>query len=301
MDNKVKKIEELKKELNAVILVHNYQPAEIQDIADYSGDSLGLSEEAASTDADVIIFCGVDFMAETAKILSPDKTVILPVKEATCPMANMITAADLRKFKAEYPEAIVISYVNTTAEVKAESDICCTSANAVKVTSSVGENEVIFTPDKNLANYVSKHVNKRIIPWQGYCPVHDSITVEDIKKARELYPDAVFMAHPECRPEVLKFADHVVSTGGMFTVVEKDDSKSFIVGTEEGIIYPLKKKYPDKEFIPVRPGIVCVNMKKMTLDRVIESMEELSPEIEVPENIIEKASHALNRMLDISR
>lgn len=300
MENPAEIIKKLKSRINAVILSHNYQPPEIQDIADFTGDSLELSRKAAATDADVIVFCGVDFMAETAKILSPDKKVILPVMDATCPMADMITAEELREFKKEYPGSAVVTYVNTTADVKAESDICCTSSNAVKIVSSLKEDTVIFTPDENLADYVARNVNKKIIPWPGFCPIHVAIKAEEVIKTKKKYPDAVFMAHPECRREVLELADYVASTSGMFSVAEKESHRSFIVGTEEGLIYPLKKRFPDREFVPAAPGIICPNMKKMTIYKVIESMKNLSPEIELPESIIDKAYRALDRMLKIS-
>ena len=296
----MKIIEELKERINAVILVHNYQPPEIQDIADFTGDSLELSRKAATTDRDVIIFCGVDFMAETAKVLSPGKKVILPEKGATCPMANMVTAGDLKNFKKNYPGVPVVTYVNTTADVKAESDICCTSGNAVKVVSSIKENNVIFIPDRNLGHYVSTKVDKNIILMPGFCYVHDSINADEVKKTLAMYPEAVFMAHPECSRDVLALADYGASTGGMFEVVKNDSSKVFLVGTEQGMIYPLKKQFPDREFIPVRKNIICNDMKKITIDKVIKSMQNLSPEINISKEIIGKASIALNRMLEVS-
>ena len=297
---KKEKISYLKKKINAVILAHNYQLPEIQDIADFTGDSLGLSQEAASTDADVIIFCGVDFMAETAKILSPEKKVILPARDATCPMADMITSDELKEFKKEYPEAAVVSYVNTTADVKAESDVCCTSSNAIKIVRSVQEDTVIFTPDKNLAWYVSQNVDKKIISWAGFCSVHDNIKLEEVKKNKLKYPDAVFIAHPECRSEVLQVADYISSTSRMFDVVRKVAKRTFIIGTEEGIVYPLKKQFPDRIFIPAQTDIICPNMKKVTLDKVIDSMENLSPEIKLDDSIMSKARQSLNRMLELS-
>jgi len=239
-------------------------------------------------------------MAETAKILSPDKTVILPVSNATCPMANMISAEELRGFKKEYPDAAVVCYVNTTADVKAESDICCTSSNAVKICESVEQERIIFVPDRNLAHYAAGKVDKEIIPWQGFCPVHDNILPEEVIAAKEKYPLAAVMAHPECRPEVLELADYAASTGQMFDIAAADKRESFIVGTEEGMIYPLKKKFPEKNFFPVRSNVVCPNMKKNNLDRVIEAMETLTPEIKMESEIIEKASLSLKRMLDVS-
>ncbi len=293
------KINELKKKINAVILAHNYQTREVQDIADFTGDSLELSRKAADTEAEVIIFCGVDFMAETAKVLSPDKKVILPVRDATCPMANMVAAEKLRELKKKHPGVPVVAYVNTTAEVKAESDVCCTSSNAVKVVESLDDDKIIFVPDQNLGHYVSTKVDKDIILWPGYCFVHNSITEDDVKKSKEKNPDALFMAHPECRPEVLRQADFVTSTGQMFGVVEKNPNRTFIVGTEEGMFYPLKKRVPSVKLVPVTNHLICRNMKKITVDDVISSMESLSPEIEVSGNIIKKAYIALERMLEI--
>lgn len=292
-------IEELKRKHNAVILAHNYQIPEIQDLGDFAGDSLELSRKAALTDAAVIIFCGVDFMAETAKILSPDKKVILPVSDATCPMAEMITPEELAEFKAEHPGAAVVTYVNSTAAVKALSDICCTSSNAVRIVNSLEEDEVIFTPDRNLARFVSLHTSKKIIPWEGFCPVHQGIRVEDVQEAKKKYPSALFMAHPECRPEVQDMADYVVSTGQMFDVASDEDSGSFIVGTETGIIYPLSKKFPNKKFYPLKESAVCPNMKKTGLEDLLNSLRSLSPEVNVPSDIAQKAASSLRRMLEV--
>jgi quinolinate synthase len=293
-------IAELRQKTNSVILAHNYQSPEIQDIADFTGDSLELSRKAAATEAGTIVFCGVDFMAETAKILSPDKKVILPVRDATCPMANMIMVDDLNRMKEQHRGVPVVTYVNTTAQIKARSDICCTSSNAVNVVNSLKSKDIIFTPDRNLGSYVSSKSDKNLILWPGFCPVHDEITREEVVNAKKNYPGAVFMAHPECRKEVLELADYIVSTGQMFSVAAESDAEIFLVGTEEGIVYPLKKKFREKEFVPVRPGIVCKNMKKITLDKVIESMKTASPEVTVPRDIIGKAARALNRMLEIS-
>ncbi|MGM0440979.1 MAG: quinolinate synthase NadA [Elusimicrobiota bacterium] len=300
MSKLAKQIRKKIEEINGVLLVHNYQIPEIQDIADFTGDSLGLSREAASTQAEVIVFCGVDFMAQTAKILSPDKKVILPVQDATCPMAEMIIPEELENFKKKYPGVPVVSYVNTTARIKAKSDICCTSSNAVNVVKSLDADEVIFTPDKNLADYVDKIVDKKIIRWNGFCPVHHGITPDMVKEVKKKNPRALFMAHPECRPEVLELADYVASTGGMFDIAQKTDRQKIIVGTEEGMIYPLKNKFPEKEFIPILPRPVCKNMKKNTLRTVKESIDNLAPQITISDSVIEKASRALNRMLKIS-
>ncbi|MGM0567770.1 MAG: quinolinate synthase NadA [Elusimicrobiota bacterium] len=292
-------IKKLKEERGAVILAHNYQLPEIQDIADFTGDSLGLSRKAASTEAEVIVFCGVDFMAETAKILSPDKKVLNPAEDATCPMADMISARELREFKEEYREAVAVSYVNTSAQVKAESDVCCTSSNCVKVVNSLSEDKVIFSPDRNLASYVRGKTDKEIIAWEGFCPVHDSIRAQEVKKTMEAHPGAPLMAHPECRADVLELADYVVSTSGMFNTPLEDKSGEFIVGTEEGLIYGLKKKFPDRQFIPAAGSIVCPNMKKMNLEKVLYSLENLKGEVELDEDVIKKASLALRRMLNI--
>ncbi len=299
MSKLTKQIREKLKKINGVLLVHNYQLPKIQDIADYTGDSLGLSRQAASTKAEVIIFCGVDFMAQTAKILSPKKKVILPVKDATCPMAEMITPEDLKKFKQEHPGTPVVSYVNTTARIKAESDICCTSSNAVKVVKSLDSKEIIFTPDKNLADYVRKNTDKKIISWNGFCPVHHGITPRMVREIKSKYPEAMFMAHPECRPEVLKMADHIASTGGMFDAARETKKKKIIVGTEEGMLYPLKKQFPGKEFITFRNRPVCKNMKKNTLRDVKSSIDSLKPQITIDDTVIEKAARALDRMLSI--
>ncbi|MEA3505971.1 MAG: quinolinate synthase NadA [Elusimicrobiota bacterium] len=296
----LKDIRRLKKKENAVILVHNYQPPQIHRIADYTGDSLGLSIKAADTEADVIIFCGVDFMAETARILSPNKKVILPAPDATCPMAEMITAPELIKLKKEYPGVPVVTYVNSTAEVKAKSDICCTSANAVKVVKSLNVPKIIFTPDRNLASYVEKITGIEIIKWNGFCPVHERITRRIVMAIQERYPDAVFMAHPECLPEVIEMADYTVSTGGMSDVVAQSSKKNFIVGTEMGMIYPLSKEFPGKEFISAGSRAVCKNMKKITLKKVFSALENLEPEIKLDPEVSARARLAVQKMLEVS-
>ena len=296
----VEKIKELKKKRNAVILVHNYQIGEVQDIADFLGDSLGLSIEASKTNASFIVFCGVYFMAETAKILSPQKTVIIPDKDAGCPMADMITKEELIKLKEKHPNAKVLCYVNTPAEVKAESDYCCTSANAVKIVNGLlkDEKEIIFVPDKYLASYVSSQTKKNFITWNGYCPTHVKIFAEDILKQKELHPNAEVLVHPECTPEVIKLADKVLSTEGICKYVKTSKTKEFIIGTEVGIIYRLKKENPDKFFYPVSENITCPNMKKITLEKVLWALEELKFEVSLPEDIILKAQKSINRMLD---
>ncbi len=293
----VEEIIRLKKEKNAIILVHNYQRSEIQDIADFLGDSLGLSRKAVKTDAKIIVFCGVRFMAETAKILSPEKMVLLPRKEAGCPMADMITAEDLRILKEKYPGAKVVSYVNTNADVKAESDICCTSANAIKVVRNIKAEKIIFTPDKNLAAYCQRFTDKEIIPWNGYCYVHEKIREEEVRLAKEKFPDALLLVHPECNPSVIDLADEVLSTSGMLNFAKKTDKKRFLIGTEEGLIYRLKKENPGKEFYTVGTAKICRNMKMTTLNDVYLSLKEERYAIKLPEDIIKFAQKALTAML----
>ena len=295
--NIVEEITKLKKEKNAIILVHNYQRPEIQNIADFLGDSLGLAEQAAKTKAKVIVFCGVRFMAETAKILSPKKTVIIPRIDAGCPMADMITAEDLRRLKRNYPDAKVVSYVNTNADVKAESDICCTSANAVKVVKNISAKRIIFTPDKNLAAYCQRFVDKEIIPWNGYCYVHEKIREEEVRLAKEKLPDALLLIHPECNPSVIDLADEVLSTSGMVSFAKKSDKKRFLIGTEEGLIYRLKKENPGKEFYTAGTAKMCRNMKLTTLNDVYLSLKEERYAIELPEGIIKSAQKALTAMM----
>jgi quinolinate synthase len=294
------KILKLKKERQAVILVHNYQLGEVQDIGDFTGDSLELSQKAAKTDARVIVFCGVHFMAETASILCPDKTVLLPDLNAGCPMANMITAPQLIEKKRELPETAVVCYVNSSAEVKAVSDVCCTSANAVKVVQSLKSEEILFVPDQYLGKYVASKTNKKITFWPGYCPTHARIRPEDILRAKAQYPGAIVMAHPECRPETAALADEVLSTGGMLRFVRTCTAREIIVGTEIGLIYRLRKEFPDKVFIPVSEQAVCPRMKLITLEKILWSLEELAPEVKVPEAIRVPARRAVDRMLEIS-
>ncbi len=300
MDNALlQKIAKLKKQRKAVILAHNYQPGEIQDLAEFTGDSLGLSIKAAQTDAEVVVFCGVLFMAETAAILSPQKTVLLPAKDAGCPLADMITAEQLRELKAKHPDALVVCYVNSPAEVKAESDYCCTSANAVELVGSLPDDkQVIFVPDQHLGQFVAQKTGRDLILWPGYCHVHVVITEDDIKNAKAKYPDAVVMAHPECTEPVKQLSDQILSTGQMLNFVVHSDAKRFIVATENGIIHTLKKKKPDAEFIPASEKGICPNMKKITLDKVIASLEDMKYHIKVPEEIRLKATKALNRMVE---
>lgn len=295
------KIAELKKERNAVIIVHNYQRDEIQDIADVTGDSLALSQAAVRTDADVIVFCGVHFMAESAAILNPDKKVLLPVIEAGCPMADMITAEKLRAKKAEFPDAAVVCYVNSSAKVKAESDICCTSSNAIEVVRSIPNRQIIFVPDKNLAGYVQSQVpEKDIIPWHGFCPTHIRLQEEDIEEAKKAHPDAEFIAHPECQPDVLALAAHICSTGGMFKYVKSSKAKEFIIGTEIGMLYRLAKDNPDKKFYIASSHLICPSMKLTTLGWIAHSLETMTNIIMVDPDIRLKAKGSLDRMLDIT-
>ena len=287
----------LKKKRNAIILAHNYQRPEVQDIADVTGDSLELARAAAAMDGDVIVFCGVDFMAETAAILAPEKTVLLPAPDACCPMAGMVTADELRFARARHPGAAVVCYVNTTADVKAESDICCTSANAVKVVNSVQGKTVIFVPDKNLGQYVARFTGKTVLPWEGYCLVHDRYTPADVARAKQAYPGAVVLVHPECRPEVIDCADHVASTSGIVSHVKTAPGTEFIIGTEIGILHRLAKECPGKHCYPLSEKAVCVNMKKTTLTHVRDALVTLRPRITVPEEVGARARGAIERML----
>jgi quinolinate synthase len=295
----IEKINHLKKERNAVILAHNYQISEVQDIADYVGDSLGLSLQASKTDADVIVFCGVYFMAETAKILSPGKTVLIPDSSAGCPMADMITADELLKLKAEHPGAKVLCYVNTSAEVKAECDVCCTSGNAEKVVMEAfdRDEEIIFAPDQYLAHYVSKSAGREFIKWQGFCPTHMKIMPEDIERERKAHPRVEVLVHPECRASVTDMADRVLSTEGMIRYVSVTHSGEFIIGTELGILHRLHKENPGKIFYPLTERAVCPNMKKTTLEKVLWSLEDMKDEVSVPEEIMAKARKSLDIML----
>ena len=295
----VEQIQELRKKRNAVLLVHNYQRSEIHDIADFTGDSLELSRKAAATDADVIVFCGVHFMAETAAILCPDRTVLLPDVDAGCPMADMITADRLREKKKELPDAAVVCYVNSSADVKAESDICCTSANAVKVVDALDDEEILFIPDQYLGHYVSTKTTKKIHLWPGYCPTHAGIQPEDITRLKEKYPEARALVHPECRPEVIALADAVLSTSGMCRYAQETDVKDIIVGTESGIIYRMQKENPEKTFIPISNKAICPNMKKITLEKVLWSLQEMSPQVTVSESIRVRAKRAVDWMLEI--
>lgn len=297
----VERINWLKKKRNAIILAHNYQIGEVQEIADFVGDSLDLSRKAAETDADVIVFCGVHFMAETAKILSPKKIVLLPDLNAGCPLADMITVDALRKKRMENPGAVVVCYVNSTADVKAESDICCTSANAVKVIRSIPEEErIIFVPDKWLGDYVSRVTKRRLILWDGHCPTHVLITKENILALRERYPKAEVLVHPECQSDVVEVADHVLGTNGMINYVKNSDLDEFIIGTEIGILHRLRKENPKKRFYPASLLAECPNMKLINLEKILWSLEDMRYKIEIEEDLRIRAMEALSRMLRIS-
>jgi quinolinate synthase len=298
-DELVGKILELKRKRNAVILAHNYQRPEVQDIGDFVGDSLELSRKAAGITADVIVFCGVHFMAETASILCPDKIVLLPNIEAGCPMADMISAEELVKKKKEVPGARVVCYVNSTAEVKAESDICCTSANAVEVVKSLGDGEIIFVPDQYLGHYVATRLNREMIVWPGYCPTHVKIHPEDIISNKKKYPGSIALVHPECRPDVTAVADQVLSTGGMIRFVRQSEANIFIIGTERELIHRLTKENPGKTFIHASKKAVCPNMKKIKLEHVLWALEDMKPEVKVPEEIRVRAKTAVDRMLAV--
>lgn len=295
-------LRELARRTNAVILAHNYQRAEVQDAADYVGDSLGLSRQAAASDASVILFCGVDFMAETAAILAPEKTVIHPEPRAMCPMAAMVDPVGLTALKAEHPDAVVVSYVNTSAAVKALSDICCTSANAPEVVASVpGDREIIFTPDCNLGAWVAQKTGRELILWQGYCPTHDLIQPDDIVAAKEEHPEAKVVVHPECRPDVTVLADAVESTSGMIRYCRDDPAREFIIGTEAGMIHRLTTDIPGKAFYLATEATICPTMKMTTLRKAIAALESGGPVVSVPADMRAKALAAVQRMVAIGR
>ncbi len=288
-----------KERRNAVILGHNYQIPVVQDISDFTGDSLGLSRRAAETDADVIVFCGVHFMAETAAILSPKKTVLIPDRQAGCPMADMITAGQLRELKAEYPDAVVVCYVNSSAQVKAESDLCCTSANAAEVVGTIpASRQIIFVPDKYLGAWTARQTGREMILWDGYCPTHACITAEDVRRARREHPDALVMVHPECPIDVCTMADVVDSTSGMCRVARETDAEQIVVGTEKGLIHRLKTENPDKEFFHISPAAICPNMKLNSLEKVLWSLQEMQHEVTVPAEVARRASRSLQSMVD---
>ena len=294
------KIARLKRDLNAIVVAHNYQRPEVQDVADFTGDSLELARMCIGTRAEVIVFCGVRFMAEMAAILNPDSTVLLSHHDAGCPLAGMIDVGTLRQWKNRYPEATVVSYVNTPAAVKAESDICCTSANGVEVVNAVPNEEILFIPDQNLGHYISTMTSKRVILYPGFCYVHDRVTAEQVESAKLQYPQAKVLVHPECRPEVINLSDAALSTSQMLRYAKQSNDRAFLIGTEEGTLHPLRKQNPEKEFHTVASSFVCADMKKTTLDIVIETMETRSNVITVPEKIRDGAKQAIDRMLAIT-
>ena len=295
-----KRIEKLKKSLNAVIVAHNYQRPEVQDIADFVGDSLELARQCTQVDAEVIVFCGVHFMAESAAILSPERTVLLSEADAGCPMADMIGEADLREWKERYPEAAVVCYVNSSAAVKALSDVCCTSANGLEVVQSLPNDEVLFIPDRHLGHYVSTKTDKRMILYPGFCPPHQRLIPRHIEHAKELHPDAVVLVHPECSAEVIARADAALSTSQMIRYVKESDSRTFLIGTEEGLLHGLRKENPQKAFHLLTTGLLCPDMKKTTLKSVVRTMEERRNVVRVAEEVRVKAKLALDRMLEVT-
>jgi|ERR1035437_3466103 quinolinate synthase len=293
-------INKIKEEKNAIIISHFYTRREVQDVSDFVADSLSLCKAALNSKAEIIVFAGVHFMAESASIISPEKLVLIPVPDAVCPMADMVTVESLRCLKEKNPDAAVVCYVNSSAAVKAESDICCTSANAINVVNSIENQEIIFIPDKNLGRFVSLRTKKKIHIWPGFCHVHDSISDENINRLKKMHPDVEFLAHPECRPEVLSLADNILSTSGIINEVGKSSSKEFIIGTEKEIVQKLKRKYPDKKFYPASEKALCYNMKKITLESIINSLQNMKYELHIPGYIRMKAKKALDRMLEIS-
>ena len=293
-------IRDLAQKKNAIILAHNYQPPEIQEVADLCGDSLELSIKAAKTTADIIVFCGVHFMAETASILCPDKTVLLPNPEAGCPMADMVTPEALTARKKALGNIPVITYVNSSAAVKAVSDICCTSANVIDVVNAQSADEVLMTPDRNLAQYAAGQTDKKIHLWEGFCPFHNNLTPEDVAAARQAHPKAIFMAHPECPPEVLALADTIQSTSGMIRYAKNSTHRQFIIGTEVGLLYPISKANPDKQFFPASEKMLCKDMKKIGLEDIKNNLETLAGEIRVPEHIRKNALGAVQKMIDLA-
>ncbi len=300
-ENLIKEILSWKEKREAIILAHVYQTGEIQDIADFTGDSLFLSQQAAKTQAKVIVFCGVQFMAETASILSPEKIILLPEIKAGCPLADMAPIEKVKKKLKELPKVAIISYVNSSAVVKSLSDYCCTSANAVQVVQAIpAERDILFIPDKNLADFTARKAKRNIIPWQGYCPVHNILTKEDVIKVKKLHPQALLLVHPECRPEVCNLAEYIGSTRGIIEFTSNNPAKEYIIGTELGIFHPLKKNNPEKDFFPASEKMICKDMKLITLEKVLHSLKKLEPRIIVPENIRKKSLKALNRMIEIT-
>lgn len=300
LNNLQEEILRLKEEKNAVILSHYYQVPQVQDLADHVGDSFALSKLAAELPQPLIVFCGVSFMAETAKILSPHKTVLLPAPDAGCPMADMVTEQDVLTLKAAHPDAAVVSYVNSSTEIKAHSDICCTSANAERVIRSLPHKKIIFLPDENLGAYAAARIpEKEFVLFNGFCPTHEQVMAIDVILARKEHPEALFVVHPECRPEVVELADFVGSTGQMLSYIDQSDHNSFIIGTEMGILHPLKRKHPDKKFVSLTKGFTCPNMKKTSPELVLKSLQTMSMQVEIDPAIIEKARLPLERMLQV--
>lgn len=304
MDDKkllVQKIKELKQKKNAIILAHCYQSIEVDEVADFVGDSLYLSREAAKTNADIIVFAGVYFMAETAKILSPSKKVLIPDKTAGCLMAEMINLEKIKEFKKKNPNVPVVCYVNSTAEVKSQCDICCTSANAVNIVKSLGAKDVLFVPDKNLGNYVSSKIEDvNVICYEGYCPIHQDLTVNDVIKKKDLYPLAKVLVHPECQKDVLNLADFIGSTSGIMKYVKESKDNEFIIVTEIGVVERLQRDYPDKKFIHISQNAICDNMKKISLEDIYKSLDEEIYEIKIEENLIKSAIRPIERMISIN-
>jgi quinolinate synthase len=299
--NTASRIHDLKKQLNAVVLVHYYQPEEIQDLGDFVGDSLGLCIEASKTDADTLVFCGVHFMAESAKLLNPEKLVLLPALDAGCPMANMAEAEDLKRMKKDHPDAVVVTYVNSTAAVKAESDICCTSSNAVRVINTIPEDrEIIFVPDQNLGKYVMEQTGRSLILWPGYCPVHhERVRADDIRMKKQEHPEALVLVHPECTPEITAIADFVGSTSQILSYAAESDKREFIIGTEKGILYPLRERNPNKEFYLASDRMTCYNMKKIDLDILAKAMEEKIFPIDIDPAVAERAVRPIAKMVEL--
>ena len=298
----IQEIQRMKKERDAVIVAHSYQIGEVQDAADMTGDSFALARYCAASSATVIVFCGVHFMAESAKILSPEKTVLLPEIHAGCPMADMVTGEALRKRKAELPGVKVVCYINTTAEVKAECDVCCTSSNAVDIIRSIPERDILFVPDQNLGSWVAAQVpDKNIILWDGYCITHHRIRKDEVLKMRTLHPDAILLVHPECKPDIVALADFVGSTKQIIDYARNSVARKFIIGTEMGVLHQLQKDSPDKKFYLMSPGLVCPNMKKTTLTSVYESLRDGKYEITVEESVRLKAKVCLDRMLQVGK
>lgn len=295
-----KLISKLKKERKAIVLAHNYQSPAIQDIADMTGDSLELSRRASTTESEVILFCGVSFMAETAAILNPGKIVLLPRPDAACPMADMITPDDLLAIKEQHPGIPIVTYVNSTAAVKAESTVCCTSANSIRVVQSFRDAPAVYmAPDQNLAKYTARHTSKTILHWNGYCPFHHDLKVEEVLERKREHPEAIFLAHPECRPEILDLADVIQSTSGMLRYVAESSHDVFIIGTEVGILYPMQQQNPSKQFHAASASTLCPNMKKTSLEDVLRSLETLEPRVTVPEEIRKRALGVVERMLAV--